>query len=70
MATPMKTRKVIQALRRNGCTELRSAGDTRSGPARAESIRLRCPHPHNEITAGVVRSIEKQMARLSKGWLK
>ena len=70
MTTPMKTRKVIQALRRNGCTELRSSGRHTIWACPCGGHSAPVPASHNEIAAGVVRSIEKQMACLPKGWLK
>jgi len=66
---PMKTRKVIQALRRYDCTERRSSGRHTIWACPCGKHSVPVPASHNEITAGVARSIEKQMACLTKGWL-
>ena len=69
MTKPMKTRKVIAALRRNDCTEVRSSGRHTIWACPCGEHSAPVPASHTEITAGVVRSIEKQMTCIPKGWL-
>jgi predicted RNA binding protein YcfA (HicA-like mRNA interferase family) len=68
MPKPMKRTHVVKALRSIGATKLRDKGDhTIYGCTCGQHI---APVPrHNEITAGVVGSIIKQMACAPKGWL-
>lgn len=68
MPKPMKRREVIARLTAIGATELRDKGDhTVYGCTCGQHI---APVPrHKEITAGVVGSIQKQMACAPKGWL-
>jgi predicted RNA binding protein YcfA (HicA-like mRNA interferase family) len=64
----MSRRLIEKALRDNGCSVKRTTGghDVWGCPCGSHSA----PVPrHNEISAGVVGSIEKQMVCLSKGWL-
>lgn len=64
----MSRRLVAKALRDNGCSVKRTTGghDVWACPCGSHSA----PVPrHNEISAGVVGSIQKQMVCLSKGWL-
>lgn len=68
MTEPMKRRQVEVALREAGCALLsESGGHTKYGcPCGRHSTAL--PR-HKNITAGVVRSIGNQLARLPEGWL-
>lgn len=64
----MKRIDVVRALRSIGATAIRDKGEhTIYGCACGEHI---APLPrHNEISPGVVASIQKQMACAPKGWL-
>lgn len=64
----MKRREVEQALLSWACTLVRSTGghDVYSCPCGKRTAAL--PR-HREISAGVVRSIGKQMGCLPEGWL-
>lgn len=65
----MKLRKVVQALRRNGCTQEHGG----------EHDKWTCPDPcgkhvaiiprHREVSQGVVGDTIKRMACLPEGWL-
>ena len=69
MTKPQKRLQIVKALRDNGCEPLRNVGghEIWGCPCGQHSAPL--PN-HREVTAGVVRSISKQMACLPKGWLK
>ena len=66
---PMKTQRLLGAMIRSGCMQVRSNG-------RHTVFRCPCgehvapvPTSHRDVAAGVVRSIESQFACLPKGWL-
>lgn len=68
MTKPMRRREVIAALKRQGCTPIRDSG--RHTVWQCPCGRHTAPVPrHNEVTAGVVRSIGQQMTCLPEGWL-
>jgi predicted RNA binding protein YcfA (HicA-like mRNA interferase family) len=64
----MSKRLVIKALARHGCVKVSDDG-------RHEKWQCPCGRHttavtrHNEVTAGVVREIQRQMACLPEGWL-
>jgi predicted RNA binding protein YcfA (HicA-like mRNA interferase family) len=68
MTPPMKRRLVEQALRGVGCVSIRDRGDHEVWQCPCGQHVTALPW-HKEITAGVVRSIEKQIACQPKGWL-
>lgn len=64
----MSRRLVEKALRSNECRVLRTTGphDVWGCPCGAHTA----PVPrHNEISAGVVKNVQQQMACLGEGWL-
>lgn len=66
--TPMKWREVQAALLENGCRVLRDKGGHEVWGCPCGNHITPLPH-HTNVSAGVVRSIGKQMACLPKGWL-
>ncbi|TCJ20829.1 type II toxin-antitoxin system HicA family toxin [Nocardioides jejuensis] len=68
MIKPTKRAELVKALLANGCTRLRDRGDH-------EVFACPCgkhmgPVPrHREITAGVCRSLIKQLSCLPEGWM-
>lgn len=68
MPKPMSRRNLERALRHNGCTITREGG--RHTVYRCPCGEHQAPVPrHNEISAGVVGAIIRQMPCLPKGWL-
>ena len=68
MTKPMKRREVESALRKVGCVVLSDKGAHTKYGCPCGDHTTAVPR-HVEITAGVVRSIGKQMACLPEGWL-
>lgn len=68
MTKPMKRREVEQALRSAGCVSISDRGDHEVWQCPCGQHVAALPR-HREITAGVVRSIEQQIACQPKGWL-
>jgi len=68
MTKPQKRTQTVTRLRDHGCEPLRNVGghEIWGCPCGAHTAPL--PN-HREVTAGVVRSISRQMACLPKGWL-
>lgn len=64
----MKRRDVIRRLAAVGATVLRDRGDHTVFVCSCGKHRVPVPR-HSEITAGVLDSIQKQMACQDKGWL-
>lgn len=66
---PMRTREVLKALRRQGCTLIRNNGrhDIYGCPCGKHEASV--PTSHLEITAGVIRNIINDLECLPKGWL-
>uniref|UniRef100_UPI003F4927F4 type II toxin-antitoxin system HicA family toxin n=1 Tax=Promicromonospora sp. CA-289581 TaxID=3240013 RepID=UPI003F4927F4 len=64
----MRRREVEAALRAQGCTILRDRGDHTIWGCPCGKHKAPVPR-HTTITAGVVRSIIKQLACLPEGWL-
>ena len=69
MVKPIKTRKVIRQLRGNGCALVRDNGRHQVWMCPCGLHRAPMPASHREITAGVVRKIERMMQCLPEGWL-
>lgn len=68
MPKPMSLRLVERSLRANGCSVLRDTG--RHTVWACPCGKHIAPVPrHTTISAGVVKSIQEQMARLGEGWL-
>ncbi|PZR55237.1 type II toxin-antitoxin system HicA family toxin [Xylanimonas oleitrophica] len=68
MVKPMKRREVQDALAAHGCKVIREGG--RHTVYGCPCGKHTAPLPrHGDVTAGVVRSIQKQMACLPEGWL-
>lgn len=68
MTKPMKRRQVERALLAAGCTSIRDRGNHEVWQCPCGQHTTALPR-HTEITAGVVRSIEQQIACKPKGWL-
>lgn len=68
MGKPMMRRLIEAALRARGCTPLRNRGGHEVWGCPCGQHTTALPN-HKEITAGVVTSIQKQMACLEEGWL-
>jgi hypothetical protein len=68
MTKPQKRTQTVRALRDNKCEPLRNAGGHEIWGCPCGKHEAPLPN-HREITAGVVRSISKEMACLPKGWL-
>lgn len=68
MPKPMKRREVVRALTSAGCTELRDTGKHTVYGCPCGKHSAPVPR-HTEVTAGVVKSIQGQMACLPEGWL-
>jgi len=64
----MSRRKVLSTLGKNQCTVLRDSGGHTVYVCPCGKHRAPVPR-HSTITAGVVGSIERQMACLDEGWL-
>ncbi|TDD54907.1 type II toxin-antitoxin system HicA family toxin [Saccharopolyspora elongata] len=64
----MKRAGVVAALMSNGCEPLRNRGGHEVYMCPCRRHRTAVPN-HRLITAGVCRSIGKQMACLPEGWL-
>jgi len=64
----MKRRDVLKALRAAGCHVQREGGEHTIWRCPCGQHKTAVPR-HSEISAGVVGSIEKQMACLEQGWL-
>jgi predicted RNA binding protein YcfA (HicA-like mRNA interferase family) len=69
MSKPKRRTEVVTALRKNGCTSLRNVGGHEIWGCPCDKHIAPVPN-HREITAGVIRSIRKQMDCLPEGWLK
>ena len=69
MTKPQKRTQIVRTLRDNGCEPLRNVGGHEIWGCPCGKHAAPLPN-HREVTAGVVRSIDKQMACLPKGWLK
>jgi predicted RNA binding protein YcfA (HicA-like mRNA interferase family) len=64
----MRRREVVRALMSEGCTSLRNVGGHEVWGCPCGLHRAPLPN-HSEISAGVVKSIGRQMACLDEGWL-
>jgi len=66
----MSLRAVVKALTNAGCTLLRDSGRHTVWGCPSTCGQHSAPVPrHTEVSAGVVKSIQQQMACLPKGWL-
>lgn len=68
MFKPMKRAEVVTALEAEGCRQLSNKGPHEKFGCPCGEHTTSVPR-HREITAGVVKSISKQMACLPEGWL-
>ncbi|MHB1165369.1 MAG: type II toxin-antitoxin system HicA family toxin [Candidatus Nanopelagicales bacterium] len=66
----MRVREVERALRKAGCTFLRSDGRHAVYGCPCGRHVAPVPTTHLEVTAGTIRSIIKQLACLENGWLR
>ncbi|MFB9298644.1 type II toxin-antitoxin system HicA family toxin [Kibdelosporangium philippinense] len=64
----MKRADVVTLLTNHGCVSLRNSGGHEVFGCPCSQHRTSVPN-HRTITAGVVRSIGKQMTCLPEGWL-
>ncbi len=69
MTKPQRRTEIVRTLRDNGCEPLRNVGGHEIWGCPCGKHTAPLPN-HREVTAGVVRSLSKQMACLPKGWLK
>jgi len=65
---PMSLRAVTKALASAGCTVQRDTGRHTVWTCPCGDHRAPVPR-HTEVSAGVVKSIQQQMACLPEGWL-
>jgi predicted RNA binding protein YcfA (HicA-like mRNA interferase family) len=56
----MESRKVIQALKKDGWYEVRQAGSHKQFKHPTKPGRVTVPHPQRNIPLGTLKSIEKQ----------
>jgi predicted RNA binding protein YcfA (HicA-like mRNA interferase family) len=68
MTKPMKKRQVIETMRSVGGSFVRQGAEHEVWECPCGQHKTAVPR-HNQITAGVVASIQKQFACLPKGWL-
>jgi hypothetical protein len=67
---PMPKRQVAAALARQGCRKTGDSGKHEKWDARWESRQHLSSLPrHDEITAGVVRNLIRDLKCLPEGWL-
>lgn len=64
----MSLRLVVKALRAHGCEVQRDTGRHTVWTCPCGQHRTPVPR-HGEISAGVVKSVQEQMACLPEGWL-
>jgi hypothetical protein len=66
--TPMRLRVVVAALQAADCSQIRQGANHTVWRCPCGEHQTAVPR-HNQITAGVVGSIIRQLSCLSKGWL-
>lgn len=66
--TPKRRRYVVERLTASGCHSIRNKGGHQVWQCPCGKHLAPLPN-HRTTTAGVVRSIQNQMACLPKGWL-
>lgn len=64
----MRRKAVVAALKKQGCVSVRNVGGYEIWVCPCGQHSAPLPN-HNEISAGVVKSIGRQMACLEEGWL-
>jgi predicted RNA binding protein YcfA (HicA-like mRNA interferase family) len=67
---PMAKRQVARALAQQGCRKLREQGIHEKWQCPPACARHTTALPrHDEVTAGVIRNLIRDLACLPKGWL-